>query len=117
MRLLTINSIEEAKAAIRQVGADEAGVMLMAPKALFRVVMLTGMSFKAANVLKQEMLSIGGEAAVHRGVINHSVETTDIVLMGTVAHYRSLVRKLRAQPFGLRQTAEELHQLILSSLE
>ncbi|MEW6661818.1 MAG: hypothetical protein ACOY9Y_12965 [Bacillota bacterium] len=117
MRLLTINNIEQAKEAIRQVGADESGVVLMAPKALFRVVKLEEISFKAANILKQEMLSIGGEAAVHRGVINHTVETTDVILMGTVAHYRRLVRKLRAQPFGLRQTAEELHQLILSTLK
>jgi dihydropteroate synthase len=117
MRLLTINTLEQAKEAIRQVGADEAGVALMAPKAVFRVVHLAGVSFKAANILKQEMLSIGGEAAVHRGVINHTVETTDVILMGTVAHYRRLVKKLMAQPFGLRRMAEELHQLVLSSLK
>ncbi|MBS3975627.1 MAG: hypothetical protein KGZ75_02700 [Syntrophomonadaceae bacterium] len=117
MRLMAINTLEQAKEAIRQVGCDEAGVGLMAPKALFRVVKLEMVSFKAANILKQEMLSIGGEAALHRGVINHTVETTDVILMGTVAHYRRLIRKLRAQPFGLRNMAEELHQLILSSLK
>ena len=44
-------------------------------KARFLVVRAEGLKAPAANILKQEMLSVGADAAVSRGVINCSVPT------------------------------------------
>ena len=40
----------------------------MDKKALFRVVRVKGLDIRAANILKQEMLSRGGEVATSRDV-------------------------------------------------
>jgi dihydropteroate synthase len=62
----------------------------------------------AANILKQEMLSLGGDAAVARGTVACSIDATDVLLIGTYKQLSSLCGKLEGQPFGLAQLAPKL---------
>jgi len=116
VRYISIDSRKQAFQEIALIGADAAGAGLMAPKAVHRVLKVYGLSPKQANILKQEMLSKGGEAAVARGVVDSTVEKTDVLLMGTLRQYRDLNKKLRGQPFGLRRLAEAI-QNVLNNLE
>jgi len=112
VRVVTVANLRAAAEEIRSVGADDPGCRIMAPKAVFRAVKVRGLSPVQANILKQEMLSKGGEAAVSRGVINHSVAETDVLLLGTLRQYEELVRKLRLQPFGLARLGEEIRRVL-----
>ncbi|HWJ04126.1 MAG TPA: dihydropteroate synthase [Verrucomicrobiae bacterium] len=102
-RVLEICNEAEAKKAITKVGTDPGGAAVMVPKALHRVIKVDNIPVQAAQILKQEMLAKGGEVAVHRGVIGCSVDTCDVVLMGTKRQYSLLCNKLQAQPFKLKQ--------------
>ncbi len=108
LRPLDLRDPGRAECELARVGADPAGVAKMRDKAGFVALRVDGLKAPAANILKQEMLSVGGDAAVGRGVINCSVERTDAVILGTRKQVRALVRKLRPQPFGLRVLAEQL---------
>lgn len=112
MRVISITDRLMAAREIEAVGADEPGCRIMAPKAVFRVVKISGLSTVQANILKQEMLSKGGEAAVSRGVVNNSVRETDVLLMGTLRQYEELLPKLRMQPFGLPKLGEEIKRVL-----
>lgn len=112
MRAVKIENIDEAKKMLSLIGADEAGTRLMAPKAVHRVIKIENVPIKAAIILKQEMLSKGGEAAVCRGVGNLSVEHTDMLLMASVEQYNRMLKKLKLQPFGLKKIAELLEDII-----
>ncbi len=112
VRAIKIDNKDQAKREISLIGADDAGVNLMAPKAVHRLIRVENLSSKAAVILKQEMLSKGGEAAVSRGVGNFSVETTDVLLMGTVKQFNRVISKLKAQPFGLSGLAELLSETL-----
>lgn len=79
-------------------GVDPASLPYLEPKLTHRVLLLEGVKIYIANILKQTMLSFGGDVAVHRGVISGSVDCSDCVLMGDLRHYRKLVEKLHAQP-------------------
>jgi len=116
VRVIEINNRDEARRAIREIGADAGGVNWMAPKAVHRVVRVENIPTRAANILKQEMLSRGGEAAIHREAVYLGVETTDVLLMGTLKQYERLCQKLRMQPFGLSRLAQEIKN-VLDSLE
>lgn len=107
-RVIYINNREEAYREIVTIGADEQGAKLMAAKAVQRVLKLKDIPVKSANIIKQEMLSKGGEAAVNRGTIDYSVATTDIILMGTERQLQLLCNKLKAQPFGLKRVAADI---------
>jgi len=111
-RVIVVENLRRAVAEMDLVGVDEVGKKLMAPKAVHRVVKVEGLTPKAANVLKQEMLARGGEAAVAHGAADWSVERTDVLLMGTLRQYRLLVSKLKMQPFGLAELGRQLEEVL-----
>ena len=109
LRILDWPSEGAARTAMAEAGAMPGGVDIMAPKALLRPIKLEGVGFSAAMILKQEMLSLGGDAVLPGGIYLSRGEETDLLLVGTLSHYSSLVRKLRAQPLpSLQALAEEL---------
>ncbi|HBJ75080.1 MAG TPA: dihydropteroate synthase [Syntrophaceae bacterium] len=84
----------------------------MAPKTRQVNILLTAQSCKVANILKQEMLSLGADAAVARGSVSCSVKATDVLLMGTVKQIRALAAKIEKQPFGLDSISRDLPVLL-----
>ncbi|AVX19307.1 dihydropteroate synthase [Carboxydocella sporoproducens DSM 16521] len=111
-RVVLIRNLEQARRELARIGADSGGVGVMAAKSVFLPVKLTGIGIKQAIILKQEMLSRGGEAAVHRAVGNLSCEETDVLLLGTLRQHLDLCKKLRSQPFGLGRLAQEIEEVV-----
>lgn len=112
-RVIEIENLESAERELLSIGSDSEGVELMAPKAVNKVIKLKGIRPTAANIIKQEMLSYGAEAATAFGSINHSVSETDLLVFGTIKQLRLLVDKLERHQFGLPQVAKEI-KLILN---
>jgi len=110
-----IRDQEEARMFLKDIGADPGSYTYMVPKAVFQCIKLKDISAIAANILKQEMLSKGGEAAVKRETLSLG-GNTDVLLMGSLKHYRLLLNKLKVQPFGLKKIADEV-QDILDAIE
>jgi len=111
-RLLHVETEADAQREILRIGADPAGVDRMAAKMVNRLVALAQVPCRAANILKQEMLSVGGDAAVARGSVACSIPETDVILIGTLKQLRQVEGRLHHQPFGLREFAGELHALL-----
>ena len=111
-RVVIINDLSRAREELKGIGVDSYGIRLMAPKALSFAVKLEKIRPQAANILKQEALSLGAEAATSRGVIDLKRKRSDVLLLGTKKQYRLLVEKLKRQPFGLAEIAEELRNLL-----
>ncbi len=112
LRVMDLSDPERARAELERIGADPAGVARMIDKAGFLAIRVEGLRAPAANILKQEMLSLGADAAVARGVVNGSTDRSDALVLGTRKQVRRLVRKLRPQPFGLKVLAAELRDLL-----
>jgi dihydropteroate synthase len=111
-RVLLISSLEDAAREMRKIGVSEGGVRAMAGKAATVVVKVAGVSCPVAHILKEQMLSVGGDAAVARDVLTHSVESTDVILLGTYVQLGTLVQKLSYQPFDLPSLGEEIASII-----
>ncbi|KLU67206.1 dihydropteroate synthase [Desulfosporosinus acididurans] len=112
MRWVSMDDLEEAKMALKEIGTDSAGIAHMAGKGLGRGIKLEQVPLRVAHILKQEMLSLGGDAAVHRNVIVNQIEMTDIMLLGTVRQLERLSTKVLSQPFGLKQIGSDLRKLL-----
>ena len=104
-----IKTKRQAVKEMEKIGAS--GINIMLPKSIFKVVKLHSVRNAIANIIKQEMLSIGGEAAVNKGTVNCSVPETDILLMGTLKHYDLLIKKLRRQVSESKEIAKELGRI------
>lgn len=106
-----IHNQDEARQVIQDIGADQGGLPYLVPKAVHRCIKLKQVSAAAATIIKQEMLSKGGDAAVSREtLLGHG--KTDVLLMGTLKQYKLLVRKLKVQQFGLREIAKDIEKIL-----
>ena len=114
VRLLEIRSPSDAASLMEQVGSDLHGVALMKNKMVHYSFRVGPLPAAAANIIKQEMLSVGGEAAVTRGVINCSADNSDAILSATRKQFRKFCRKLRAQPFSLALMADRIESALKS---
>ena len=111
-RVLHIATPLDAERELRCIKVDSGGIAMMSSKMLTRCVKLCGLQCRQANILKQEMLALGGDAAVARGTVACSIDHTDVILIGTVKQLHKLCSKLAPQPFGLPALAAELAQLL-----
>jgi len=116
-RVLHIATPLDAEQELRLIHVDSGGIAMMAAKMLTRCVKLTGLQCRQANILKQEMLALGGDAAVARGTVACSIEKTDVILIGTDKQLHLLCSKLAPQPFGLPALATELQKILLSATQ
>lgn len=112
MRILQISNNNEAIEIFQQIGVDPYGIAAMAPKTRHVNILLNGQPCKVANILKQEMLSLGADAAVARGSVSCSVNQTDVLLMGNSKQLRALAGKIEKQPFGLDAIARQIEDLL-----
>jgi len=111
-RSLLLTSEKEAVEELKRIGADPYGIQSMAPKMAHFNLLLEKIECRAANILKQEMLSIGGDVAVARGSVSCSVDFTDALIIGTRKQVLSLAERLSAQPFGLKDISSNLKKAI-----
>jgi len=87
-------------------------VGIMAKKMELMYFFIKDLKTPAANILKQDALSIGADLAVPGGVILCEKPLYDCILIGTRKHMEILSRKELAQPFGLKTVANELKRFL-----
>lgn len=108
IRVTEIKTLEEARKELEAIGVDTSGVRIMAPKAVHRALKLKGVKPIPANIIKQEMLSRGGEVAVAYGALDQSISKTDLLIFGTERQILELSEKLKQHQFGLPEIAKEI---------
>lgn len=113
--LLSIRSPEEANNLLASVSVDPGGIGMMAAKMQTCCIRIYDVECRQANILKQEMLSIGGDCAVARGTVACSIPKTDIIIIGTKKQLHMLCQKLKLQPFGLPTLAPTIVDLIANA--
>ena len=111
-RVLDVRSVDEIKRVMKKVGSTAAGINIMARKADMRLIKLENVGTKEVNIIKQELLSAGGDAATHWGTLDHSVQESDLILLATMSQYEKLVSKLNIQPFKCREIAAEIEEVL-----
>lgn len=111
-RVLQVRDIQEAYARLEEIGPSERGRAIMAPKMVHRVIRVDHMDTRAANILKQNMLSLGGEVSLPREVFDYREKEVPAVISGTLKQFRSLIARLKEQPFGLKALAGELEEVL-----
>lgn len=113
-RVLHLLSQEETLDALKAVEVDPYGIQAMLPKMVHLNILIEGVECKVANIIKQEMLSLGADAAVARDAVGCSITRTDVILMGTLKQIRLFTEKIAEQPFGLQRISESIREILLN---
>lgn len=90
------------------------GVDLMSPKFRYFQMNLEKVDNRAAAIIKQEMLSLGGEAILPEEVSRFQMGHSSALLLGTEKIFLNLTKKLDSYPFpyGLQDLSKEIDQTI-----
>jgi len=65
-----------------------------------------------ALIIKQEMLSRGGDAAIPRLALRCDPHPQEVLILGTAHQISGLVKNLKGQPFRLSRLAELIEQAL-----
>jgi dihydropteroate synthase len=112
MNIYQLGHITDKKEALKALDVESGGISIMAKKMELLYFFIKDLKTPAANILKQDALSIGAELAVPGGVILCEKPTYDCILIGTRKHMELLSKKELAQPFGLKTVATELKKFL-----
>lgn len=112
MKIRSVHSQKEASALIKHIGSDPKSIPIMSPKMIHRVIEINDVVLQDAIIIKQDMLSVGGEVAVPKKTFELHEEKATILVCGTVYELRMLITKLKRHYSRIQQIAEELERLV-----
>ena len=111
-RILSFNNQIDIARELRDIKVDDYGIKIMSAKADFFLIKIAQVPSIAANILKQEMLSLGGDVAISRQSITGRDKKTACLLMGNFIQFKRLIDKLRMQPFKLSEIGKCIEETL-----
>ena len=112
IKIIKIENLKNAKEEILKIGSDPKSIPIMAPKMITKVIRLENVRLQDAIIIKQDMLSIGGEVAVPKNTFELHEKTADILVIGTIKQLNELAIKLDRHYPRLKNVAKELAVLM-----
>ncbi len=112
MKIMQLSKNIDPKKYLKELGVDGGGVSILASKMDHHIISICDLSVGAANILKQDALSIGADLAVPRGTVIAATPRVDCILIATTRQLEVLSKKELAQPFELNELAKKLKELL-----
>lgn len=110
--IVDVKTLNDAEKQIQDIGSDPASIKIMAPKMISKVIKLENVILQDAIIIKQDMLSIGGEVSVPKNTFELHDKTGAILVIGTIKQLNSLAIKLKRHYSRLKVIAEELEKVL-----
>ena len=108
MNLYKISSSSDIKKIFAKLNVSVEGSVILEKKTHLNLFYIKGLKTPAANILKQDALSIGADLAVPMDAITCKTPFVDAVLIASDKQLKELSRKEKTQPFGLKELARKL---------
>ncbi len=112
MQIEKLSNSVDIKKQLQDIGVDSGGVSILSSKAYTNIIKINALHVGAANILKQDALSIGADLAVPRGTVIAKTPYVDCLLIATSKQLQLLSKKELAQPFGLKNLAKKLQEIL-----
>ena len=117
MKLYKINNSTCKEKLFQKIGSTSTGNRILEDKANLNLIYIKDIKAPAANILKQDALSIGADLAVSRDTVTCKDEISDAVLIANDAQMKILAKKELAQPFGLKVLAQQLGSFLFTKTD
>ncbi len=102
----------DIKQELLNIGFDKGYSRFATSKYNYANLKIFDLSVPQANILKQSALSVGADCATHREVITGKAELTACILGGSLSQIDKIAKKIKGQPFGLKDLSEQLLNFI-----
>jgi len=95
---------------LRKLGNTPEGSGILSKKGNLLFIEIKNIDTRGANILKQDALSVGADCAVPREASSFSVGFCNVLLITSERNLEKLLAKLKIQPFGLEDVAQEIEE-------
>ena len=112
MKIRRLSNDIAIKKYIKALDVDRGGVAILAAKHRHYLIEIEELHVGAANILKQDALSVGADLAVPKGTIVAERPRVNALLIGTKRELERLAQKEKLQPFGLKEVAAYLERIL-----
>jgi dihydropteroate synthase len=97
---------------LEKLGTTKEGSKILCNKSNIGFFYIKDLRTPAANILKQDALSIGADLAVPKNCVTCEDKHTDALLLATKDQLRKLCKKEKIQPFGLNKISEMMQEFL-----
>lgn len=108
MKFYKIDTNSDFNELCKIISPSKAGQVIMHKKSKLNFFFIKDISAPAANILKQDALSVGAELVTNKNVILNQ-NSSNALLIATDAQTQRLAKKESAQDFGLKELAKFLN--------
>jgi len=99
---------------LQKLGTTKGGSKILCAKSKIEFFYIKNLRTPAANILKQDALSLGADLAVPKNCVTCEDKYTDALLMATPNQLQKLIKKEKIQPFGLSKFPDLLQEFLKS---
>lgn len=93
-KLLNINNFKQAKQILKHINTSSQGIEVMHKKMFNLNILLENLNPGEANIIKQEAVTIGADAALAKGVAEGTTKKSSAVIMGNLRQIKKLSNRL-----------------------
>lgn len=108
MTCYRLSNQTDVQSLLRDLDVTKEGIALLVPKTSLNLIYIKDLRTPAANILKQDALSIGADVAVPKDTITCKDTHVDALLIANDKQLKQLCLKEKAQPFGLKALSQKL---------
>ncbi len=109
---IRLHDQEEAQRILESIDVEPCSVEILSPKSQHLNILIKSVKTSWANIIKQEMLGSGGDAAISRSSYACKEAHTDVLMMGNISVLKRFVSKMRMQPDCFKVVADEVEKII-----
>ena len=112
LKIKLLNNKSDFERLAKKIGVSSSGIKIIKNKSKLYYFYINSLKTPACNILKQDLLSIGADVAVSENTINCKEKYSDALMIVTKKHLKLIIKKLKAQPYGLKNLAKELEKFL-----
>jgi len=112
MKIRTVSTSLNLKKYLNQLEVDNGGIKILSAKGELIFIEIKDLHVGAANILKQDSISVGADLAVPKGTVIAKTPKVDTLLIGNKRNLEKLYKKILKQPFGLVEVARYIKKAI-----
>jgi dihydropteroate synthase len=112
IRKAVVSNFSDALKLVKNTGSSSVVHKLLAKKGVLNAIVIEKIDNRAANILKQEAISVGASVALNENVSRFKKGISDTVLFATENQIEKLVNKFRLQPFRLKEIALKIENIV-----
>lgn len=111
-RIIHFESIYDAENEIKKLTENKIEIEKYSEKAFNKILKISSIDSRAANILKNEAISVGADVLFADDVYNFNTTLTDVIIFGNMRQLENLYYKLKTKPFELSKLAEKVKEIL-----